>query len=259
MTRQSAIIKLQEQLEEVDALRKETPSSARFKQWIIEARTIIEQSFQDEPRIVNSFNEINFAPVALTRADPLVQQTLAYQRGLDSATAILSSLIKLLERGVLHSVATVETDLANVTKLLRRFPLVTRQLKKRHSRRTTLEISDEYDVQDLIHGLLWIEFDDIRAEEVTPSYAGGSSRVDFLIKSGKIVIEVKKTRDGLKDKDLGAQLIIDIKRYQTHPDCKYLVCFVYDPDHRVSNPKGIENDLSKKHDDLQVIVIIEPE
>ena len=37
-------------------------------------------------------------------------------------------------------------------------------------------------------------FDDIRAEEWTPSYAGKCARVDFLLKNEKIVIEVKKTR-----------------------------------------------------------------
>ncbi len=29
------------------------------------------------------------------------------------------------------------------------------------------------------------------------------------------------------------QLIIDKERYRTHPNCKYLVCFVYDPEQRI--------------------------
>ena len=49
-------------------------------------------------------------------------------------------------------------------------------------------------------------FDDIRREEYTPSYAGGSARMDFLLKSHDIVIEVKKTRKELRDKDIGKQL-----------------------------------------------------
>ncbi len=59
------------------------------------------------------------------------------------------------------------------------FHLVANQLKTRHSNRESLVISDEYDVQDLLHALLHIYFDDIRPEEWTPNYAGGSSRVDF--------------------------------------------------------------------------------
>ena len=76
--------------------------------------------------------------------------------------------------------------------LLNRFHLVSMQLRDRYSRRETLDVSDEYDVQDLLHSLLHIYYDDIRPEEWTPSYAGTSSRQDFLLKNEKIVIETKK-------------------------------------------------------------------
>ena len=36
--------------------------------------------------------------------------------------------------------------------------------------------------------------------------------MDFLLKNEEISIEVKMTRDGLKDKELGEQLIIDIAK-----------------------------------------------
>lgn len=65
--------------------------------------------------------------------------------------------------------------------------------------RETLKIEDEYDVQDLLHALLLLYFDDVRAED----YAGKSSRMDFLLKNERVVIEVKKTRLGLADKELG--------------------------------------------------------
>jgi hypothetical protein len=113
-------------------------------------------------------------------------------------------------------------------------------------------------VQDLLHALLLIDFDDIRPEEWTPSYAGSSSRMDFLLKNEQIVIEAKKTRKGLGAKEVGEQLIVDIQKYQAHPDCKTLICFVYDPEGRIPNPKGIENDLNCTEDDLTVKVIITP-
>lgn len=139
-----------------------------------------------------------------------------------------------------------------------RFHLVVRQLRARHAQRPTLDVSDEYDVQDLFHSLLSLSFDDIRAEEATPSYAGKSSRIDFLVNDESIGIEVKMTRVGLDARELGTQLIDDIARYRMHPNCKTLVCFVYDPDGRVSNPAGIMNDLSGKTDDFVVEVIIVP-
>jgi REase_DpnII-MboI len=64
----------------------------------------------------------------------------------------------------------------------------------------------EYDVQDLLHALLHLYCDDIRTEEWTPSYAGASSRMDFLLKKEKIVVEVKKTRQGLDAREVGEQL-----------------------------------------------------
>jgi len=51
--------------------------------------------------------------------------------------------------------------------------------------------------------LLKIYFDDIRTEEWTPSRAGKASRMDFLLKKEKCVIEVKKTRKTLKGKEVG--------------------------------------------------------
>ena len=100
--------------------------------------------------------------------------------------------------------------------------------------------------------------DDIRPEEWTPSYAGTASRQDFLLKDEKIVIETKKTRKGLNNKELANELIIDIARYTAHPDCKKLICFVYDPENRIKNPRGFEKDLSKTTDELTVVVYIRP-
>ncbi len=72
-------------------------------------------------------------------------------------------------------------------------------MRCRYENRETLKIEDEYDVQDLLHALLLLYFDDVRAED----YAGKSSRMDFLLKNERVVIEVKKTRLGLADKELG--------------------------------------------------------
>ena len=82
--------------------------------------------------------------------------------------------------------------------------------------------------------------------------------MDFLLKNEGIIIEVKKTRDGLKDKEIGEQLIIDIANYKNHPDCKLLYCFVYDPDALIRNPRGIESDLSGDIDGLTVKVRVVP-
>jgi len=146
--------------------------------------------------------------------------------------------------------------LNSIIQICMRFHLVAKQLRSRHDGRTTLDIVDEYDVQDLLHSLLKLFFDDIRPEEWTPSYAGSSSRMDFLLKKESIVIEVKKTRVKLGNKEIGDQLIVDIERYRT--SCKTLFCFVYDPDGRISNPQGLERDLCRNENHFAVKVFIIP-
>jgi hypothetical protein len=121
-----------------------------------------------------------------------------------------------------------------------------------------LDVADEHDVQDLFHSLLTLFYDDIRNEEWTPSYAGSSSRIDFLLPEIETVVEVKKTRPTLSTKELGEQLLVDIAKYKTHPLCRILVCFVYDPEGRVSNPRGVENDLNNSTSDINVKAIIVP-
>jgi hypothetical protein len=171
---------------------------------------------------------------------------------------ILSFMDGLLE---LETLTMIDSDdaLDRVLFLCKRFPIFARQLSKRGRERSPVEINDEYDLQYLFHALLKLHFDDVRAEEWTPSDAGRASRVDYLLKEERIVIEVKKTRDGLADKELGEQFIIDIARYQSHPDCSTLVCYAYDPEYRINNPKGLVSDLSNKSsEDFDVIVLIEP-
>ena len=59
-------------------------------------------------------------------------------------------------------------------------------------------------------------------------------------------------------KDVVNQLIQDKERYRTHPNYWPLICFVYDPAGQCTSPQALENDLTKNHDNLNVIVIVQP-
>lgn len=184
-----------------------------------------------------------------------------YVGHVNAGKGILESVKEDINEGIIELSQTdisKESPVDNISNLIEKFHIIARQIRNRYDSRETLDINDEYDVQDLFNALLYIYFDDIRKEEWTPSYAGQCARMDFLIKDCDVVIEIKKTRKGLSDKEVGNQLIEDIERYKIHPNCSTLICFVYDPEGRISNPRGIENDLSKKHDDLDVIVLIRP-
>lgn len=151
-----------------------------------------------------------------------------------------------------------EEPLEHLRIICDRFHFIVRQMRSRYDGRDTLDVQDEYDVQDLFHSLLHLHFNDIRPEERTSSYAGASARMDFLLKNEQIVVEIKKTRSGLGAKEVGNQLIEDIARYQKHPNCVILLCFVYDPEGKIGNPRGIENDLGQETDTFHVQVMIRP-
>lgn len=156
------------------------------------------------------------------------------------------------------TIAINENKFDGINKIANRFHAVSTQLRQRHNGRHTIEVEDEYDVQDLFHALLKLHFDDVRPEEWNPSYAGASSRSDFLLPEINTIIEIKKTRQSMSTKQLGDQLLIDIAKYKKHPQCNHLICFIYDPEGRITNPRGIENDLSNCDDNIDVRTIIVP-
>jgi hypothetical protein len=131
------------------------------------------------------------------------------------------------------------------------FPLGRRQLG-----RPAIVMEDEYDVQDFLHGLLRIFFDDVRQEDFSPERAGARSRIDFVLKRERVVVEAKMTRAGLGAARVGEQLIVDIERYRSHPDCDALVALVYDPDRHIPNRRSLEADLSGERDGIIVRVIV---
>lgn len=171
---------------------------------------------------------------------------------------VLEAVKEEIESGDIGTSSDTKNPIEVVQNICDRFHLVARQIRERYDGRETIDIQDEYDVQNLFHALLHLHFEDIRPEEWSPSNAGKSTRVDFLLKQERIVVEIKKTRKGLSAKEIGSQLIEDIHRYNSHPDCEALICFVYDPDGRIANPRGLESDLNKNTEELIVYVYIRP-
>lgn len=147
-------------------------------------------------------------------------------------------------------------DLAK--KLCQRFHAVARQLRLRGEYRATLEVVDEFDLQDLLHALLRLQFDDIGTDEWTPSYTNGAPRTTFLLNHDRLAIIVKKTRTGLSAKELADQVRVDIERYRTRERCAQLLCFIYDPEGRIGNPRGLESDLTTVSDTFTVDVLVAP-
>jgi hypothetical protein len=113
-----------------------------------------------------------------------------------------------------------------LTQLVRGLPRAMYPLIKRRKGAIQLSFRSEYDLQDLLHAQLrpWVA--DIRPEEFTPSYAGSSTRMDFLLPAHELVIELKLVRDHAHARQIGKELIVDIEHYKAHPGCRHLWCVI---------------------------------
>jgi hypothetical protein len=244
---------------EADILKEVEKFSFGFssKKWIENRRP--KQLYVRDMRYVNK-GVFNVPPHIALEAEIL--SSMSEINAIGDLVTLINRIIRQVEikYQIDGNASTDQEELQNrLSNLFEKFHIVAKQLRNRYNSRSTIVIEDEYDVQDLVHALLRVDFKDVRPEEYAPSYAGGASRVDFLLKDERTIIEIKKTRSGLKDKEIGNQLILDIAKYRSHPDCSRLVCFVYDPEGLIMNPRGLENDLQKNSsDELLVEVYIRP-
>jgi hypothetical protein len=105
-------------------------------------------------------------------------------------------------------------------------------------------VEDEYDVQDLFYAMLLPALPDLEPEDPTIKHAGSSKKIDFVSRQGRIGVEIKYVRSEQTDKDIEKDLKVDIESYHIHPACKTLIIFIYDPRHRILEPRILERDLS---------------
>jgi len=228
------------------------------------------EDYADHPKLrsIGTLNGFSFRHFLIGKdeADRIAKKEHGdIRRSLDEKVSLIAKLATLTLDGNLETkragkklefASSLLDSVRTVTSIGQRFLDVSRQLKRRHGGRPTIEINDEYDSQDLLHGLLRVFFDDIRREEWSPSYAGGASRLDFLIPRYKLAIELKFSRTSMTAKELGEELIVDIAKYRSHPDVRHLVCLVFDQIGQLQNPRGIERDLSLPKEGLGVTVQI---
>lgn len=163
----------------------------------------------------------------------------------------------MLEEANLRPGAREESAADLIETVCSRLPTFIREARKRYGHRAPLiDVKDEHDLTDLLRAILRMFFADVREEEWTPSYAGGSARMDLLLKIEQIVVEGKRVSAQRSPKTIADELLVDISRYQSHPDCKALVAVIYDPDFVIGNPAGLEADLSAVGDPLPVTALV---
>lgn len=145
---------------------------------------------------------------------------------------------------------------SQVQRVLDRFGVVARHLDERGREKSPLRMKDEYDVQYLLHGLLGVHFDDIRAETSTDRHSSVNPRIDFLLEQHAIGIEVKRASDSMTPRRIRSELAEDKEQYRKDTDIETLFCFIYDPDRKFENPMEFEVDFASSTSNLTTTVTV---
>ena len=263
MDNKTAIKYISQCIDDIEPLKTEKDEgSNKYIHWREKTESIVRNIFGESSTEYKELHSV-FHPEYFPSIRPSYERVDYHKKYVNSLEYLYNKLLGYKTALEMKLSSEIECDnfdsLKEVSRICSRFSNVIRSIRKRHSNRKPLTVKDEYDVQYLLRILLSVSFNDIRPEETTPSYAGTSSRIDFLLKNERIAIETKMTRENLADKELSKQLIQDIAQYQTHPDVDSLLCFIYDPEQFIENPMSIINDLeSRSNEDLTIKVIVSP-
>ncbi|MFF4991709.1 hypothetical protein ACFY19_31325 [Streptosporangium saharense] len=128
--------------------------------------------------------------------------------------------------------------------VFRRLPVALAVLRQDVRGRPGLVVSDEYDLQRIVHAVLCLHHLDVRPEEYGPSRAGAHPRLDFLLKEERVAVETKMTRSSLGPRQLGNELAQDILRYRAHDHADAYFALVHDPEKHILNASGFEQDFA---------------
>jgi hypothetical protein len=123
-------------------------------------------------------------------------------------------------------------------------PNVISILSSRQAGRPPYLVEVEQDVRDLLYVLLKPVFPDAVLEDPVPKRGGGAKRVDISLRTICTLIELKMVRDGKHAPKVADELRADIESYHAHPDCKRLVCLVWDPERLIADRVSLRSDLS---------------
>lgn len=189
----------------------------------------------------------------------------ALSRSTASKAKIIGELLRVLVAGTLKTADTAGSiqfasatldAVATVLEIGQQFLLVQRRLGKHPHGGPGMTFDNEWDDQYLFGALLVQFFEDVRDEEYSPSYAGGGSRIDFLLPDFQLGIELKHARASLDAATLGGELVVDRDRYKGHPSVTHLIALVFDYGGKIRNPRGIEKDLRRAHSDPELAVTV---
>ncbi len=146
-------------------------------------------------------------------------------------------------------VPTLKDVEERLVRIFRATPRGIREIapEHRYDGRKTLEVNDEFDLQDLLRAFLRMEFPDLIHEDPLPKVASSSGRIDFAVRGKKIYIELKVFKseshwNSTMSKDIASK----IERYGRSHECDLLIFFIYDPKQAMREAASIEKDLTNE-------------
>lgn len=186
MKKAKAIELISKQQEAIESIKPFTESSKEFQVWREQTKAVIKAIFGINSNFYKRVDSMSFYPVSTlmpiigNRPSPRpseAQKKEAYLDGLEYCDTMMTGMITEIEtwEDEDHK-ESVEYSINTIQVICNHFHQAVRQMRNRHDNRPTIDVNDEYDVQDLLHVFLRLYFDDVRAEEWTPSYAGSASR-----------------------------------------------------------------------------------
>ena len=152
---------------------------------------------------------------------------------------------------------SIDDEVRKLTGVLRRVPQICQSIVNRRRSRVGIAADDEYDMQDLVDVVLRVLYEDVRPEERTPSSAGSSSTIDFLVRDASIAIELKVATATHRERKIKEELLIDRNDYKAHPSVRAVIAVVFDLTATIRNPRGFESDLFERRSDsvFEVVVV----
>jgi hypothetical protein len=156
--------------------------------------------------------------------------------------------------------APPEPDIALIEQVCKRLPNAARILSNRQSKnKQPYDIEDEYDVQDLLHGILRAYVKYSVQEDPIPKVAGSkSSRADISIEELSLLIEIKYARGPNDQKRIFEEISQDLTLYTAWKPLKTLFVVIYNSgdlkDPEALEKLGGEKEISGKR--FNVVVIL---
>jgi REase_DpnII-MboI len=131
-----------------------------------------------------------------------------------------------------------------VISVLYQFDACLRYLKSRS--RTSITVSDEYQLQDFIFLMTKPVISDLVPEEPNPRIASRFTIDDFVSKKLALILEAKYIRDRAHGKSISKELHDDIEMYRTNEHCSTIIFFIYDPGKFIPSAESLVKHIETK-------------